>query len=224
MKNKYVKRSKISEAKFRSMIMYFCLELDSQKIAALTSLNRNTVSRYLGRVRSRIVDLCENQARLKQPDLEKRPLQYDGGPAFEYVKPSTESLPVFGIRSRNDHIHTKLLSNGIHRKLRRFSSKGEAESIGNLPKEWLVYDGIVDLNGRRHYRLSPLLPQNAKGRAMADGIEAFLAFARRRLTMFNLNGDDRFYLDLKECEFRFNNRSEDLYRLLLKQFREHPLV
>ena len=62
MKNKYVKRSKISEAKFRKIIMYFALELDSQKIATLTSLNRNTVNRYLNRIRSQIVTLCENQA------------------------------------------------------------------------------------------------------------------------------------------------------------------
>ena len=57
MKNKYVKRSKISEAKFRKIIMYFALELDSQKIATLTSLNRNTVNRYLSRIRSRIADI-----------------------------------------------------------------------------------------------------------------------------------------------------------------------
>ncbi|MBD3792446.1 MAG: IS1595 family transposase, partial [Campylobacterales bacterium] len=28
---------------------------------------------------------------------------------------------------------------------------------------------------------------------------------------------------LKECEFRFNNRGEDLYKLLLKIFRKEPL-
>jgi transposase-like protein len=34
---------------------------------------------------------------------------------------------------------------------------------------------------------------------------------------------DRFGLHLKECEFRFNHRDEDLYHLLLKMFREKPL-
>ena len=57
-----------------------------------------------------------------------------------------------------------------------------------------------------------------------DHIEAFLGFARKRLTRFHLNGDDHFYLGLKECEFRFNNRQEDLYKLLLKRFRENPLA
>ena len=32
-----------------------------------------------------------------------------------------------------------------------------------------------------------------------------------------------FYLHLKECEFRYNHRREDLYRLLLKMLRDEPL-
>ena len=32
-----------------------------------------------------------------------------------------------------------------------------------------------------------------------------------------------FNLDLKECEFRFNNRGQDLYQILLKVFRKEPL-
>ena len=34
---------------------------------------------------------------------------------------------------------------------------------------------------------------------------------------------DTFYLHLKECEFRFNHRQDDLYILLLKIIRNKPL-
>jgi transposase len=47
MKNKYINRSRISEAKFRQFVKYFTLDLEAQKIAILTRLNRNTVNRYL---------------------------------------------------------------------------------------------------------------------------------------------------------------------------------
>lgn len=33
-----------------------------------------------------------------------------------------------------------------------------------------------------------------------------------------------FNLHLRECEFRFNNRGEDLYRLLLKIFGKKDLI
>ena len=64
-KNKYIKRSRITEAKFRELIKYFSLDLEAQKIAFLTHLNRNTVNRYLRLTRERIAEHCEQQSPLK---------------------------------------------------------------------------------------------------------------------------------------------------------------
>jgi hypothetical protein len=56
--NKYIKRSCISEAKFRHLLRLFTLDIDATNIAYLTRLNRNTINRYLHLIRDRIVDLC----------------------------------------------------------------------------------------------------------------------------------------------------------------------
>ena len=58
-KNKYVNRSKISEAKFRELVRYFAIDLDASQIAQLSGLNRNTVNRYLKAIRERIAEYCE---------------------------------------------------------------------------------------------------------------------------------------------------------------------
>jgi transposase-like protein len=34
---------------------------------------------------------------------------------------------------------------------------------------------------------------------------------------------DMFNLHLKECEFRFNNRKQNIYRILLGIFRKEPI-
>jgi transposase len=47
MKNKYVRRSRISEAKIRPLVRHFALDLEATKIAILTRMNRNTVNRYI---------------------------------------------------------------------------------------------------------------------------------------------------------------------------------
>ena len=60
--NKYIKRSRISEAKFREFIRYFSLGLDAHKIAFLTGLNRNTINRYLLLIRKRITEFCEQSS------------------------------------------------------------------------------------------------------------------------------------------------------------------
>ena len=51
-KNKYVNRSKISEAKFRQFVKQFCLDLNADQIAELSNLNRNTVTLDPGDVNS----------------------------------------------------------------------------------------------------------------------------------------------------------------------------
>jgi transposase-like protein len=221
MKNKYVKRSKISEAKFRKIIMYFALELDSQKIATLTSLNRNTVNRYLNRIRSQIVTLCEDQA-------SKIPHYATGrqvNPAHDPSLPAApDSLPIFGIQSLNTHIYTEILPNGVHHKLRRLIQRRQKNETPSVPKDWRHYDGIVDLKSRWHYRIHPASKEEHAAPGSPDTIEEFVGFARKRLTTLNLNGADHFSLLLKECEFRFNNREENIYQLLLKFFRETPLA
>jgi transposase-like protein len=57
----------------------------------------------------------------------------------------------------------------------------------------------------------------------ANGIENFWGVASTRLVRFSGIRADSFYLHLKETEFRFNHRREDLYTTLLKEFRKAPL-
>ena len=60
--NRYAKRSKISEAKFRQIIRYFAVDLDASQITRLIGLNRNSVNRYLRAIRQRIAEFCETQS------------------------------------------------------------------------------------------------------------------------------------------------------------------
>jgi transposase-like protein len=55
-----------------------------------------------------------------------------------------------------------------------------------------------------------------RGTSHINGIEGFWGMAKTRLVKFKGMRRSTFYLHLKECEFRFNHRDEDLYHLLLK--------
>lgn len=50
-----------------------------------------------------------------------------------------------------------------------------------------------------------------------------LGFAKSRLTRFRGMNKQTFYHHLKECEFRFNHRREDIYPILLRLCRQKPL-
>ena len=49
-----------------------------------------------------------------------------------------------------------------------------------------------------------------------NGIEGFWGLAKVRLLKLRGMSKNMFYLNLKECEFRFNYRNQDLYKVLLK--------
>lgn len=80
---------------------------------------------------------------------------------------------------------------------------------------WKAYDGLI-LNGYEHYRVYHSKNEFARGKSHVNGIESFWSFAKRRLAKFNGLTDDKFFLHLKECEFRFNHRHENLEQKALK--------
>ncbi len=51
----------------------------------------------------------------------------------------------------------------------------------------------------------------------------FLSYAELRMIKFKGIASPSYELHLKESEFRFNHRNQNLYRVLLKLFRSHPL-
>lgn len=56
-----------------------------------------------------------------------------------------------------------------------------------------------------------------------NGIESFWSFAKRRLAKFNGVPEHTIYLHLKETEFRFNHRRDNLYHQILILLRLNPL-
>jgi transposase-like protein len=88
---------------------------------------------------------------------------------------------------------------------------------------WRGYDGLVDIGYDKHYRVHHSHNEFARGHSHINGIESFWNYVKTRLYKFRGIARQTFYLLLKECEFRFNHRGEDLYKLLLKIFRDQPL-
>ena len=62
IKNKYSKRYKISEKKFREILRYFSIDLNASQITELSNLNRNTINRYLKEIRIKIANHCQEQS------------------------------------------------------------------------------------------------------------------------------------------------------------------
>lgn len=80
---------------------------------------------------------------------------------------------------------------------------------------WKAYDGLI-LNGYDHYRIFHSNNEFARGKNHVNGIESFWSFAKRRMAKFNGISSDRFNMNLKESEMRFNYRKKDFYAIMLQ--------
>ena len=223
IKNKYINRSRVSEAKFRDLIKYFSLDLSAQQIATLTKLNRNTVNRYLKLIRKRIAEICESETPFKgEIEVDE---SYFGAKRVrgKRGRGAAGKTPVFGILQRQGKVYTEIVPDCAKATLQGIiRGRVSPESIIHSDK-WRGYNGLVDLGYKKHYRVHHGTNEFARGKNHIDGIESFWSFAKNRLIKFHGIPRDTFYLHLKECEFRFNCRNKNLYYLLLKMFRERPL-
>ena len=107
--NRYIKRSRISEAKFREFVKYFALDLDASKLALLTGLNRNTVNRYLLLIRNRIAEYCEQSSPF-QGEVEVDE-SYFGARRIKGKRGrgAYGKTPVFGILQRGGMVYTEIV-------------------------------------------------------------------------------------------------------------------
>lgn len=223
MKNKYANRSKISEAKFRELLRLFSLNLEATQIAELTGLNRNTVNRFLKGTRIRLAEFCEQQSpfsgeiEVDESFFGARRIKGKRG------RGAYGKTIVFGVFKRNGKVYTEIVSDCSKATLQAIiRGKVEPDSI-IYSDGWRGYNGLVDVGYGKHLRVDHGRNEFARGKTHINGIEGFWGFAKSRLTRFRGMNPATFYLHLKECEFRFNFRHQDLYKMMLKIVRQNPL-
>jgi transposase-like protein len=130
---------------------------------------------------------------------------------------------VFGVFQRGENVYTQIVPNCKKATLQKvIRGRVNLESVIHSDG-WSGYDGLVDVGYQKHFRVKHRENQFAERSNHINGIEAFWSSAKRRLSKFNGLHHHTFYFHLKECEFRFNHRTQDLYAVLLKLLREKPL-
>jgi transposase-like protein len=221
--NKYFYRSRISEHKFRQLVQLFALDLNASQIAKLAHLNRNTVNRYLKEMRIKIAEFCERESpfggviEVDESFFGTRRVRGKRG------RGAYGKTIVFGIFQRDGKVYTEIVPNCRKATLQamirgKVSPKSIIHSDG-----WRGYNGLVDLGYKKHYRVQHAKDEFANRKSHINGIESFWSLAKTRLTRFRGMNPNTFYLHLKECEFRFNHRQNNLYLLMLAVFKKNPL-
>ncbi len=222
-KNRYAKRSKISELKIREIIRLFSFDLEATQIAKITGLNRNTINRYLKGIRIQIAEFCEHQSPISgEVEVDE---SFFGARRVrgKRGRGAAGKTIVFGVFKRNGSVYTEIVPDCKKATLQGIIRGRVTLDSVIYSDGWRGYNGLIDVGYGKHFRVHHGRNEFAKGRNHINGIEGFWGFAKTRLTKARGMSKSTFYLHLKECEFRFNHRQQDLYKIILKLVRKRPL-
>lgn len=224
MKNKYCKGTHISERKFREIIKLFSADLEAKKMALLVGVNINTINRILLLLRIRISEIAEQESVFSSGEIEIDESFF--GARRVRGKRGRGALGktiVFGMKKRNGNVYTQIVKNCSGKVLVPIIQEHADNKSTIYSDEWKAYDGLVNFGYKKHYRVTHSKDVFANGRAHVNGIENFWGIAKTRLSKFRGMSKSTFYFHLKETEWRFNHRHENIYMILLKELRFKPL-
>jgi len=222
MKNKYINRSKVSEAKFRQILRYFTEDFNSTQTSKLTGISRRTISDIYQKLRLRIGSLTEEEEQLSG-EIEADE-SYFGARRIrgKRGRGAKGKVPVFGLLKRNGKVYTAIVRNCERKQLMPIIKGKILEDSTIYTDGWTSYDSLV-LNGYKHHRIYHSKNEFARGKNHVNGIESFWSYAKRRMAKFNGVPKNKFILHLKESEWRFNHRGDNIYKVMMRELSKNPL-
>lgn len=202
-KNRFAYRSKISPGQVRQILRYFAVDLDATQIARLLKLNRNTVNRYLRAIRERIAEHTAAQSQALEDDCNEKVIWLARRMQSKEEGPRGHEIILFKILQRRGGIDVEVAPMEV-------SDRIQAIHRGKIKCNKIFY---------MNTETGSYAPRPLKGSEQ----EAFWGYTKARLAKFHGVSNNTFVLHLRESQFRFNNRAQDLYKLVLDLVNRRPL-
>ncbi|MBO9152647.1 IS1595 family transposase [Chitinophaga sp. GCM10012297] len=230
MKNKFLKGAHLSERKFKEILKLFSEDLTATQIANISGVSRVTINSYLKKIRLQIVKYCESL----QPETasgaaswqHRANSHHQGHDTAVAVKTDVERIikpVIFGIFKQDNKVFTEILPD-VSRSMIQAIARGRSvlETVGSAERI-RRFSGVVDLGQYRLYHLGNHHHEVEAGKTTLDDVDGFWGLTKHRLAKFKGLNRNTAYLHLKECEFRYNYRHEELYAVLLNLLKTFPL-
>jgi len=212
-----IRNSKLANSQIRKIIRYFALELTSSQCSKELGINRHTTDRIYEVIRASIALYCEEEQNIFNGEVELDESYFGGKRKYKRGRSVKQKVPVFGLLKRKGKVYTQIIPDVSRETLMKIIRKKVDINSIVYTDSWRSYDGLI-LDGYRHYRINHSKGVFAKNKKNhINGIESSWSYAKRKLAKHYGIPPARFYLYLKEIEFRFNHRDcKNLAQLIEK--------
>src|SRR4030042_3116831 len=195
------------------ILYYFYLEISARKAANELEINYNVVHRKFMYFRKCIAEYCNNEARKLYGELELDESYFGGKRKGKRGRGANNKAIVFGILERKGRVYTIIVPN--------VSKETLMYAIENKTKKGSVFytDGWKSYNSLEQYGKHNVIRHDkdefAKEKNHINGIEGFWSYAKERFHKYHGISKKNYPFYLKEMEFRFNHRNDNVYKLLI---------
>jgi len=194
------------------ILYYFYLELSASKTADELDIDYGVVHRKFMQFRKRIAEYCNQEAKKLNGELEIDESYFGGRRKGNRGRGAKNKTIVFGILERKGKVHTKIVENvSAEILMNEIKNKTEKGSVF-YTDGWKSYKSLHQFG--KHNIIRHDKDEFAKAKNHINGIEGFWSFAKERFYKYHGINKNNYPFYLKEMEFRFNHRNENVFNLL----------
>lgn len=223
MKNKMMKGAHLSERKCKEIIRLFCEDLTATQIAQVCGVSRVTINNYLRLTRTHLAKYCEERnPRYRRLDVYSFvPVQLRQVPEMvgDDLLPDEQKSLFYGITQQNGIFFIDQLTREEYDLLYSDVLPGKLQVQHFLDEKFAAYLALIDINNWRLVKINAAIPDVQ----LQEELAAFWSLTKSRLLKFRGLNRNTAYLHIKECEFRYNYRNEDLFKMINAIIQRRPL-
>ena len=195
------------------ILYYFYLEISARKTAKELELNYRLVHRKFMQFRKAMANFCAKEAQKLNGELELDETYFGGKRKGKRGRGANNKAIAFGILERNGKVYTLIVEN--------VQAETLMQAIQEKTNKGSVFytDGFRSYNDLKQYGKHNVIRHDkdefVKEKNHINGIEGFWSFAKERFHKYHGIDKKNYPFYLKEMEFRFNHRNENIYKLLV---------
>jgi len=199
------------------VLYYFYLEVSARKCAKEMRISYNTASKRYAEYRVAILEYTQQEFRKLRGKVEADESYFGGKRKGNRGRGAFNKQAVFGIIERNGKVYTAVVDNVSAETL--FNHIKEKTRKGSVfyTDDFKSYKDLKQYGKHSRIKHSKSF---GKGHNHINGIEGFWSYAKERFHKYHGINKRNYLPYIKEMEFRFNHRNEQLYELLIGVIRQ----
>lgn len=200
----------------KKLVRYFVFGVPTYRLRFEAPVNIKTIQSLFKTIREAIYQESLKELALLSGELEMDETMFGGKRSGKRGWGAEGKVIVFGIYQRNGKVLTFPISSRAKETLHPIIKKHTRAGSLYYTDDWHAY-ATLPVKGK-HVIISKE-KGTPKGRDHLNGIEGFWSYAKHWLHQYRGVPKEYFHLYLKEIEFRFNNRNQNLIPLIMKLLR-----